>query len=151
MPRSLPLQANRSTRASPDVIVIGSGAGGGPMAWSLINRGFSALPLERGISMPCEPDNTGVEQVFVDTKYGPDEHWHDRTGKPYRPRPWYNVGDAKIFSGTVLVGYRESDFCAVNHAEGFSPTRRGFCAEMEPCARSEMRAEVNIASQSGYI
>ena len=62
---------NRPLRGAPDVIVIGSGAGGGPMTWSLAQQGYHVLLLERGEAVPREPDNSSVEEVFLKLKYSP--------------------------------------------------------------------------------
>jgi choline dehydrogenase-like flavoprotein len=48
-----------------DVIVIGSGAGGGTLAYHLARSGKSILLLERGGWLTREPENWSAEQVFV--------------------------------------------------------------------------------------
>src|SRR6478609_5088561 len=52
-----------------DVIVIGSGAGGGTLAHTLANLGKRILLLERGDYLPREMDNWNPEAVFIDGKY----------------------------------------------------------------------------------
>lgn len=123
---------NKPLRGAPDVIVIGSGAGGGPMTLSLAQKGFNVLLLERGEAVPREADNSSVEQVFLKLKYSPDVRWYDRDGQAYRPKPWYNTGGATKFFGTVLVRYRESDFNDVQHAEGISPAWPINYSDLEP-------------------
>jgi choline dehydrogenase-like flavoprotein len=113
--------SNAPLKGLPDVVVIGSGAGGGTMALRMAQLGVKVLLLERGQSVPREEDNSSVEEVFLKLKYSPNETWYDRGGKPFRPKPWYNIGGATKFFGTVMVRYRESDFLAVEHAEGVSP------------------------------
>ncbi len=117
---------------SPDVIIIGSGAGGGPMARSLTARGLEVLLLERGRFVPREPENADVDEVFLRLRYTPEERWYDRSGRPYRPKPWYNIGGATKFFGTVMVRFRESDFREVRHADGVSPAWPVSYVQMEP-------------------
>jgi choline dehydrogenase-like flavoprotein len=112
---------NVPLRRSPDVIVIGSGAGGGPMALRMAELGAEVLLLERGEAVPREKDNSSVEQVFLKLKYSPDERWIDGSGSSYRPKPWYNIGGATKFFGTVMVRLRKDDFAEVEHQDGISP------------------------------
>lgn len=112
---------NVPLRRSPDVIVIGSGAGGGPMAWRMAQLGAEVLLLERGEAIPRERDNASVEQVFLKLKYSPIERWIDKTGETYRPKPWYNIGGATKFFGTVMVRLRKNDFAEAEHHDGISP------------------------------
>src|SRR5271163_4316692 len=86
----------------PDVIVIGSGAGGGTVTRELAEHGVAVLLLERGKSVPREADHQSVEEVFNRKKYSSNETWLDRDGKPFRPSTWYNVGGSTKFFGTVL-------------------------------------------------
>ena len=48
-----------------DVIIIGSGAGGGTLAWKLAPCGKRILLLERGDYLPRERDNWDTEAVFL--------------------------------------------------------------------------------------
>jgi choline dehydrogenase-like flavoprotein len=54
-----------------DVIIIGSGAGGGTLARHrhLAPTGKSILLLERGDWLKREPENWSVEEVFVKNRY----------------------------------------------------------------------------------
>ena len=123
---------NAPVASSPDVIVIGSGAGGATMAWALAHRGVKVLLLERGEAVPREADNASVKEVFLKLKYSPHEHWFDHTGMPYRPRPWYDVEGATKFFGTVMTRFRECDFGVVEHAEGLSPAWPFIYYDLEP-------------------
>jgi choline dehydrogenase-like flavoprotein len=118
--------------SSPDVIVIGSGAGGGPLIKELSERGLRVLVLERGKRIPRESDNSSVEAVFNEKKYSPLETWLDRNGKEFRPSAWYNVGGSTKLFGTVMMRLREADFSAVEHAEGVSPSWPITYADLEP-------------------
>jgi len=52
-----------------DVIIIGSGAGGGTLARHLAPSGKRILLLERGGWLPREPENWMAEEVFVKNRY----------------------------------------------------------------------------------
>ena len=48
-----------------DVVIIGSGAGGGTLAWKLAPTGKRILLLERGDYLPRERDNWDTDAVFL--------------------------------------------------------------------------------------
>jgi len=52
-----------------DVIIVGSGAGGGTLAHTLAPSGKRILLLERGDFLTRETDNWNPGPVFVDGKY----------------------------------------------------------------------------------
>lgn len=54
---------------SYDVIIIGTGAGGGTLAHTLAGSDKRILLLERGDFLPREVDNWNPRPVFVDGKY----------------------------------------------------------------------------------
>jgi len=47
-----------------DVVIIGSGVGGGAVAHQLAGLGAKVLILERGPMLPREPQNWDLEAVF---------------------------------------------------------------------------------------
>ena len=55
-----------------DVIIIGSGAGGGTLARHLAPSGKRILILERGDWLPREVENWDSKEVFVDNRYVPE-------------------------------------------------------------------------------
>ena len=122
----------RKSAPSPDVVIVGSGAGGGPLMKRLAELGLNVLVLERGAAVPREDDNWDVGKVFKERKYSPFELWKDRSGRNFRPSSWYNVGGSTKFFGTVMMRLREGDFEAVEHAEGLSPAWPFPYAELEP-------------------
>ena len=67
-----------------DVIVIGSGAGGGTLVHRLAPSGKRILLLERGDWLPREPQNWDAADVFVDNRYISPDTWYDaeRQGLP---------------------------------------------------------------------
>ena len=77
-----------------DVIVIGSGAGGGTLARHLAPSGKRILLLERGGWLPREPQNWRAEDVFVDGRYVSPDTWYYATLTPFAPQVHYYVGGA---------------------------------------------------------
>lgn len=55
-----------------DVIIIGTGPGGGTLADKLAPHGKNILLLERGGYLPREKDNWSSKTVFIDNKYKVD-------------------------------------------------------------------------------
>ena len=52
-----------------DVIIVGSGPGGGTMAWRLAQTGKRILLIERGDYLLREPGNWASQPVIVDGYY----------------------------------------------------------------------------------
>ncbi len=104
-----------------DVIIIGTGAGGGTLAYNLAPTGKQILILERGSYVPRERDNWSTQAVFLDQKYTTEEQWIDKNGKAFRPGIHYFVGGNTKFYGSALLRLRESDFGEVRHHGGISP------------------------------
>src|SRR6185437_1546729 len=75
-----------------DVIIIGSGPGGGTMAWKLAQTGKRVLLLERGSYLPRERENWESQAVFVEARYQAKETWHSSTGASFHPGLHYFVG-----------------------------------------------------------
>src|SRR5438093_13281634 len=104
-----------------DVIIIGTGAGGGTLAHELAPTGKRILLLERGGYLPRERENWSSRSVFVDNRYKAQETWLDRNGSKFHPGIHYCVGGNTKFYGAVSVRMRERDFGAVQHRDGVSP------------------------------
>ena len=104
-----------------DVIVIGSGAGGGTMAHALADSPARILILERGGFVPQEDENWSPEAVWKHLRYQTQERWIDERGKEFRPYTHYNVGGNTKFWGSVLYRLRREDFQPLEHMEGLSP------------------------------
>jgi len=104
-----------------DVIIIGSGAGGGTLAQALSGTGARTLILERGDFVPREEDNWNPEAVWKHLRYRINEHWLDENGREFRPYTHYCVGGNTKFWGSVLYRLRREDFEEVEHADGVSP------------------------------
>lgn len=104
-----------------DVIIIGTGAGGGTLARKLAPTGKKILILERGDLIYRESSELMDTEVFKKEQFHAAEPWYDNTGEPFYAQTYYAVGgNTKIWSG-VLQRMRERDFEEVQHQGGLSP------------------------------
>jgi choline dehydrogenase-like flavoprotein len=115
-----------------DVIIIGSGAGGGTLAHRLAPSGKRVLILERGDYVPRERENWSTRAVNVEGRYHTREEWRDRDGKPLHPHTNYYVGGNTKFYGAALFRLRKEDFGELRHHGGVSPAWPISYDEMEP-------------------
>ena len=115
-----------------DVIIIGSGAGGGTLAHKLAPSGKRILLLERGDWLTREPENWDATAVFVENRYISPETWTDRTGKTFQPQSHYFVGGATKMYGAALYRLRKEDFGELRHHDGISPAWPVGYDEFEP-------------------
>jgi choline dehydrogenase-like flavoprotein len=104
-----------------DIIIIGSGAGGGTLAYQLAPSGKKILILERGGFVPRELDNWSSRAAVREEKYHAPEHWLDSSGNEFQPGTHYNVGGNTKFYGAALFRMREQDFGNIRHFGGISP------------------------------
>jgi choline dehydrogenase-like flavoprotein len=117
---------------SYDVIIVGSGAGGGTLARHLAPSGKRICVLERGGWLPREPQNWQAQDVFCDNRYVSPDTWYDGDGKPFQPQVHYFVGGATKLYGAALYRLRERDFGELRHVDGVSPAWPIGYDEMEP-------------------
>jgi choline dehydrogenase-like flavoprotein len=104
-----------------DLIIIGSGAGGGTLARALADTQARILLIERGDFVPSEPENWNPEAVWKYLRYRTTDRWLDATGEAFQPYTHYNVGGNTKFWGSVLYRLRREDFAELAHADGVSP------------------------------
>jgi choline dehydrogenase-like flavoprotein len=129
-----------------DVIIIGSGAGGGTLAGHLAPSGKRILVLERGGWLPREIENWDAGEVFVDNRYVSKDTWYDERGKPFQPGIHYYVGGQTKFYGAALYRLRREDFAELVHHDGISPAWPVTYEEFEPYyTRAEQLYEVHGA------
>ena len=110
-----------STNGHYDVIIIGTGAGGGTLAAKLAPTGKKVLILERGNYVPRSKDNWDPRVVNVEGRYQTKEIWRDKEGKELHPHTNYNVGGNTKFYGAALFRLRKEDFGEIKHHGGISP------------------------------
>ena len=104
-----------------DVIIVGTGAGGGTLAYALASTGKRILLLERGEYVPREKDNWSTKAVNVEGKYNTKEVWRDARGGELHPHTNYWVGGNTKFYGAALFRLRREDFGEIKHRGGVSP------------------------------
>lgn len=115
-----------------DVIIIGTGAGGGTLARHLAPSGKRVLLLERGGWLPREPANVSAEEVFVNGRYVTSDEWRYENGEVFQPDVHYFVGGATKMYGAALYRLREQDFGELRHHDGISPAWPIDYRAMEP-------------------
>ena len=115
-----------------DVIIIGTGAGGGTLARHLAPSGKRVLLLERGGWLPREPQNVSAEEVFVNGRYVSADTWRYENGEVFQPQVHYFVGGATKMYGAALYRLRAEDFGELRHHDGISPAWPIAYDEMEP-------------------
>jgi choline dehydrogenase-like flavoprotein len=129
-----------------DVIIIGTGAGGGTLANKLAASGKRILLLERGDWLPREPENWQTAAVFIDGRYISPDQWYDAKGKAFQPQVHYFVGGATKLYGAALYRLREKDFGELRHHDGISPAWPISYADIEPyCTAAERLYQVHGA------
>ena len=104
-----------------DLIIVGTGAGGGTLGYALAPTGKRILFLERGDYVPREKANWNPRFVNVDGQYNTKEIWEDVGGKPLHPHTNYYVGGNTKFYGAALFRLRKEDFGEIHHHGGVSP------------------------------
>jgi len=104
-----------------DIVIIGTGAGGGTMARALASTGSRILVIERGDFFERHADNWDPRVVWIEQRYRTKERWLTAEGRDFNPYIHYGVGGNTKFWGGVLYRLREEDFERTRHADGDSP------------------------------
>ena len=109
-----------------DVVIVGSGMGGGTLAWALRDSGAECCCSSAASS--CQANRrTGVRRrVFVENRYKAKEQWRERGGEPFSPGVHYFVGGNTKVYGAALPRLRQQDFGESQHAGGTSPALADF-------------------------
>jgi choline dehydrogenase-like flavoprotein len=115
-----------------DVIIIGTGAGGGTLARHLAPSGKRILLLERGDWLPRELGNWLARDVFVENRYVSPDTWYDAKGNSFQPQIHYFVGGATKLYGAALYRLRAEDFGELRHHDGISPAWPISYDDLEP-------------------
>ena len=115
-----------------DIIIIGSGAGGGTLAHRLAPSGKRILILERGDYVPRERENWSTLEVNRKGRYQTTERWRDAKGRELHPHTNYFVGGNTKFYGAALFRLRREDFGELRHHGGVSPAWPISYEDLEP-------------------
>ncbi len=104
-----------------NIIIVGSGPGGGALAQRIAPTGKRILMLERGDYLARSRTNWDAKSVFVDGIYQAKETWYGGDGSTFHPGLHYFVGGNSKVYGAALFRLRERDFGALRHKDGISP------------------------------
>jgi choline dehydrogenase-like flavoprotein len=104
-----------------DIIIIGTGIGGGTIAQSLATTGKKILILERGGFIPKEKENWDPVEVVEKGRYRTKEKWFDKDNNAFEPFTHYAVGGNSKVYGAAAFRMREKDFTAYQTPAGISP------------------------------
>jgi choline dehydrogenase-like flavoprotein len=104
-----------------DIIIIGTGAGGGTILHALRESGKNILVLERGKYLPREKENWDTIEVFQKERYHTQEVWKTNGDQDLHPGTGYWVGGNTKVYGAALFRLRERDFEQTRHVDGLSP------------------------------
>jgi len=115
-----------------DIVIIGTGMGGGTLAYALRNSNARILLIERGDYLPSESENWDAKAVFEQKRYKPNEVWYDSNQKPFAPGVHYFVGGNTKVYGAALPRFRSQDFEAIEHEGGTSPAWPISYEDLEP-------------------
>lgn len=115
-----------------DFIIIGSGAGGGTLAYKLAPSGAKILLIERGPFVRREKENWNSLEVNARGRYNTKELWRNADGSELHPHTNYYVGGNTKFYGAALFRLREQDFGEIKHHGGISPAWPISYDELEP-------------------
>src|SRR5499425_860989 len=115
-----------------DIIIIGTGAGGGTLGHALAPTGKKILFLERGDYVTREKANWNPRLVNVEGHYYTKDVWEDIAGKPLHPHTNYYVGGNTKFYGAALFRLRREDFSEIRHYGGVSPAWPISYEDLEP-------------------
>jgi choline dehydrogenase-like flavoprotein len=121
-----------TTTSHYDVIIIGSGAGGGTLAYKLAPSGKRVLLLERGDYVRREKENWSSRAINIEGRYNTKELWRDKENEELHPHTNYYVGGNTKFYGAALFRLRKEDFGELRHHGGMSPAWPITYDDLEP-------------------
>lgn len=116
-----------------DIAIIGSGMGGGTLAYALRDKDAQVLIIEQGDFLPIERENWSFDAVHTEGRYKNSAAWRDETtGNDFVPGNYHYVGGSTKLYGATLPRFRESDFGEIKHVDGVSPAWPIDYADLEP-------------------
>ncbi len=116
----------------PDIVIIGSGMGGGTLAAALAPSGRKIVILERGRKLADSTEARDDRSIFQRGFFRPKEEWFTPEAEAFNPGNYYYVGGNSKFYGAVLIRYRAEDFAPLRHLGGTTPGWPVTYEEFEP-------------------
>ena len=98
------------TNEAYDAIIIGSGAGGASVAYSLVQAGKRVLLLEKGDFLPHDCSTLDVKTVFKEGKFKNHDQWVDNHNRIFVPEEFSNVGGKTKWYGAALLRFSPHEF-----------------------------------------
>jgi len=93
-----------------DVIVIGSGAGGGAAAYRLVLAGLRVLMLEKGAPLAHDGTTLDIQRVVTRGEFLSKEPWLDGSGDAICPEEHFNLGGKTKWYGAAVLRYSPREF-----------------------------------------
>jgi choline dehydrogenase-like flavoprotein len=115
-----------------DIAIIGSGMGGGTLAYALRESGARVLLVEQGDFLPRELQNWSPRAVHIENRYKNSARWSEPDGRTFLPGNYHYVGGSTKFYGATMPRFREHDFGVIEHVDGLSPAWPIGYADLEP-------------------
>ncbi len=119
-------------RLECDVAIIGSGVGGGTMAWALRDSGARVLLIEQGDFLPREWQNWSARAIHQESHYRNSDPWVGPDGVSAVPGNYHYVGGSSKLYGATMPRLRPQDFGELQTADGLSPAWPLTYDELEP-------------------
>lgn len=101
-----------NSSSPPDVIIIGSGAGGAAAAYRLVAEGLNVLVLEKGAPLPHDGSTLDITRVVGRGEFLSKEPWIDGHGRAICPEEHFNVGGKTKWYGAAVLRFSEREFAA---------------------------------------
>ena len=99
-----------SAELFPEIIIVGSGAGGAAAAFRLVNAGHRVLMLEKGTRLPRDGSTLDDTLVVGKEIFLSKEPWVDGHGNPICPQEHFNVGGKTKWYGAAVLRYSHAEF-----------------------------------------
>ena len=115
-----------------DFIIIGSGAGGGTLAYKLAPSGKKILLIERGPFVRREKENWNSLEVNARGRYNTKELWRNADGSELHPHTNYYVGGNTKFYGRPCSACGNRISARSNITAGSRRPGRSRYDELEP-------------------
>ena len=115
-----------------DVIIIGTGAGGGTLARHLAPRASASCCSSAATGCRASRRTGRTRTCSWTTATSRPDTWYDASGKPFQPGVHYFVGGATKLYGAALYRLRKEDFGELQPPRRISPAWPISYDELEP-------------------